>query len=743
MLQKTRLLRLAFLLCVLLLLLFRLLTVPPSAGQQLAAYMGRQVVVLGDIEPLSVRRNGDFTSAVVRCRWLSVFAPKADKVQENMKRELQGVPPMNTAQTYTGRLRVSVQGELPQAGSVELMGTLEQLEGFRNPGGFDMQTYNYVQELGGRMSKAKIISVQAKIFWWQRFAIWNKRLSERIENAAGAEYGVLLSGMVLGGSSRLDEETRELFTDNGLAHLLSVSGTHLVLLTSLLSLLLRPVPRRFQRLLIIAFLTVYALLCGLRPPVLRALAMSSVLLFGGSGAERGRLLCLTAAGLLCCRPLWLLDIGFQLSFAAAAGLILLLPACQRVLPELLPEPIREALAVTLAAQLAVLPLEVYYFHQLSLVSLVSNLVLVPVLELAAQLALIGALLPIFGVYLLQAAGWLVAQVLVQAKFFAGLPYSTLAVGELPAYCVVIYYAWLALFADFAWLQFWRNAERKLAILCCLLILSGTMLYQQQRSVPLACYFLDVGQGDCAVIVTPSQQVAVIDTGGLKNFSTGSRIIAPFLRSLGKQKIDVLVLSHYDFDHVGGAVDFLRQVRVKKILLPNEKLTDESADMQQKILAQAKAQGTQVCVAHSGEQFGLDAGVALAMVDVPQQAVAGNEASTLAALVSERGRVLFTGDMGEARERELVLPERYDVLKAGHHGSRYSSSPAFLQQVQPQLTIFSCGKGNHYGHPHEETLERLRAVGSAVARTDELGCVKVVFDEGGIKCYSYVYNKKAF
>ena len=105
-------------------------------------------------------------------------------------------------------------------------------------------------------------------------------------------------------------------------------------------------------------------------------------------------------------------------------------------------------------------------------------------------------------------------------------------------------------------------------------------------------------------------------------------------------------------------------------------------------------------------------------------------------MSAQGSVLFTGDMGAERERWLELAY-YDVLKAGHHGSRYSSSPEFLQQVQPELTVLSCGRGNRYGHPHAETLERLQAVGSAVARTDEQGCVQVVFDEGGgWRCYVY-------
>lgn len=731
------------LICFFALCVLRLCSLPPSAEQQLAAYMGRQAMVLGDVEPLSVRESNGFTSAVVRCRQLRIVASTLRERVEEAESEREGTEIGAVAEPYKGRLRVSVEGRLPLSGSVTLFGTLEKLHSLRNPGGFDAENYNRVQELGGRLTRARLVSEQGEVLWWQRFALWNLRLSQRIEEAVGAKYGALLSGMVLGESSRLDEETRELFTTNGLAHLLSVSGTHIVLLTGVLLALLRPVPLPYRKLIIVLLLCAYAALCGLRPPVLRALAMSSVLLLGGSGAERGRLLVLTALALLCYQPLWLTDIGFQLSFAAAAGLLWLLGACQRLVPELLPDCVGEALAVTLAAQLAVLPLELYYFHQLSLISFISNLVLVPILELAAQLALSGALLPARGDYLLKISAWLTAQVLTQAEFFASLPYSTMVIGELPTYCAVLYYAALAVWADFDCLHFLRSGERRTALALCSLVLLATLAYAQHRTLPLACYFLDVGQGDCAVIVTPSRHIVVIDTGGLKNISTASRVIAPFLRTLGKRELDILLLSHYDFDHVGAAAELLRQVRVKKLILPHEVLTEESARVQREILLQAQKSGTQVCVAAQGLHFALDEGAALALVDVPSEAVSGNEASTLAALVSGRGSVLFTGDMGEVRERSVSLSQHYDVLKAGHHGSRYSSSTEFLAQVAPKLTVLSCGAGNRYGHPHEETLERLHEAGSEALRTDELGCVKVVFDERGIKWYSYVYQKKAF
>lgn len=707
-------------LCLLLLGLGCGLRTQPGAAQLLAPYLGQQAQVLGEVEPVSVYFNDGYGGFVVRCEELVV----------------QG-----KAVAYNGRLRVGLKGEaVPQTGRVLVRGTLGELAGLRNPGGFDGELYNRVNNLGARLTGAQLVRADAKSSAWQQLQLWNLALCNNLQERMGKEQGALLSGMLLGGSGRLDEETFEVFTANGLAHLLSVSGTHLVMLSGMLLALLAPLPQPHRSRTVSALLVLYALLCGLRAPVVRALAMALVLLWCGRGAERGRLLCLVLAGMLCIRPLWLLDIGFQLSFGAAAGILWLLPACRRALPGFLPAPVAEGAAVTLAAQLAVVPLEVYYFHQLSLISLVSNIVLVPVLELAAQLALVGSRIH-GGDMLLGAAQFLLQQVLQQARYLAQLPFATVVIGNLPAYSWVLYYALLALWADFSWLQLFTGRERRMGMSALALALMATLWWQQQRTLPFTVYFLDVGQGDCAVVVTPSQRVVVVDTGGLKNIATGSRVVAPFLRSLGYSRIDVLLLSHYDFDHVGGAPSLVRQMEVGTLLVPNELLTAESRKMQAEILQQGKI--SNIKIARSWEQIELDAWAQLQLVDVPQQQVSGNEASTLAAMRCAQGSVLFTGDMGVERERVLQLAQQYTVLKAGHHGSRNSTGAEFLAQVRPRLTVISCGRGNRYGHPHTETLQRLQEAGSSILRTDELGCIKITFDAEGIRCYSYVYDKDKF
>lgn len=682
-----------------------------SAAQQLEQYFGRQVVACGRLEPLSLRQSNGYASFILQCEQLQIGA---------------------AAQPYRGRLRVGVlpQNAVPVCGRLTLAGMLEPLTGLRNPGGFDSERYNRVNGLGGRLSKAKVLAVDKQPTWRDRLELFNLRLCRRLEQGTGAAAGPVLSGMLLGGGSRLDDVVRDIFNANGLAHLLSVSGTHLMLLAGLLSFLLRPLPSERRNFLLTLLLCAYTALCGGRPPVLRALLMSTAVLFGGAGAERGRLLCLTAMGLLVFKPLWLLDIGFQLSFGAAAGLVWLLPSCQRALPVRLPALISEGVGVTLAAQLGVLPLLVNYFHQLSIISIVSNLVLTPVLETAALLGLAGCLLP-GGDYLLSAAGFLVRQALTQGEWLGRLPRGLLTVGELPLWCAVIYYGLLFVWADLPYLQFLRNKERSCTMGALALALSAALLWQQYAPRPLTVYFLDVGQGDCVVMVTPSRKVLVYDTGGLASLDTGGRVVAPFLRSLGLADIDVLILSHYDFDHAGGAAGLLRQLTVKELVLPQERLTNESAAIRQTIIAAAA--GGKISLAEQGRSWQWS-DEALVRLLVPAEQTAGNEASTLAEIFSPFGSLLLTGDMGEEREQTLALG-CYTVLKAGHHGSKYSSSYEFLQQVRPKLTVISCGRGNRYGHPHAETLARLQNIGSRVLRTDTLGCIKIEFGEE-LRCWAY-------
>ncbi len=690
---------------------------PPVAAWQLADVFGRDVSVVGTLEPLSVRRSGDGTSFILHCEKLAVAGRLIDYHQK--------------LRVYTKKALTAVSGR------VQAEGRLREPAVFYNPGTLDMARQNRINGIGGRLNAVAVEQKDRSRSYADYPALLSLALRQKIQGMPGRQ-GQLLAGMLFGGSE-VEEETRELFAANGLSHLLSVSGTHLVLLGGFLNLLFGPLPAGMRKTLIFALLFFYAAMCGFRPPVLRALIMHSALLFG-SDAHRGNIFCLSVLFMLLFRPLWLGDIGFQLSFAAAAGLLWLLPRLKSMAEEYLPAPAAEGIAVTLAAQLAALPLLAAYFHQFSLIALLSNLLLAPVLELAALLALAGALpcLPdALGLVLLKLAGFLAQQILRQASWLAAIPGGILTLGVLPLWCSAAYYTLLALVLDLPCVCFSDNKARRTliaALLCALSVYWGWSKYGPQ---PLTVYFLDVGQGDCAVILTPERQTAVIDTGGLRGYDTGSRIVAPFLRSLGRDRVDLLLLSHGDYDHVGGAASLARCLPVQKLILPSLNAEEERQRQLGKIAAATRER------ALAGSVYNLG-GADLEILAAPTGA-AGNEASIVAALRSPQGRALFTGDTDAAGEEKLLLAglEDCEVLKAAHHGSRYSNSSEFLGRLSPRLAVISAGRGNTYGHPHEETLERFAEAGSTILRTDRLGAVKVVFDAERTTWYSYRYQKESF
>ncbi len=167
------------------------------------------------------------------------------------------------------------------------------------------------------------------------------------------------------------------------------------------------------------------------------------------------------------------------------------------------------------------------------------------------------------------------------------------------------------------------------------------------------------------------------------------------------------------------------------MLPLEQATAAAEAVRGNIVAAAGS--GEITLARQGRSWRWEDGTVVRLT-VPRELISGNEASTLAEVFCPYGSLLLTGDLGEEREQELSLG-RYTVLKAGHHGSKNSSSAEFLQQIRPRVTVISCGRGNRYGHPHAEVLERLQAVGSRVLRTDESGCVKIEFAEE-LRCWGY-------
>lgn len=240
--------------------------------------------------------------------------------------------------------------------------------------------------------------------------------------------------------------------------------------------------------------------------------------------------------------------------------------------------------------------------------------------------------------------------------------------------------------------------------------------------------VDVGQGDGMVLRGPSGRVIVIDTG-----RSGAPIV-DYLRSNGISSVDLLVLTHPHTDHIGGADELLEAVEIKRVLDP---ISEKGSHTYEKLLGEFESREIPVLQGRRGRRIKLDEGVALDVLAPPIPHITGtrsdaNSNSVVMRLTWDRVSILFMGDAEHETEQSIMalaeeLPLASTVLKVAHHGSRYASDEAFLALVQPKVALISCGKGNLYGHPSPETVERIMKLTPHVFRTDEVGTIRLITD----------------
>lgn len=681
---------------------------------------------------------------------------------DSLQKREQGITAIFAAdQPLHGKVKIFVKTDHNNAdltmqkllsGEVRITGAVREPVFLRNPGAYDGYLFNKIKGIYGNItvSSSQLQAMGTPLPLRFRFSAIARKIREEALSQLHNGPGAILPAMVLGGYQGVAAEDADVFRDNGIAHLLAVSGTHVAVLALFLHAVLRPFGNR-RYIFVQLFLVLYALLCGLQPAVLRSVAMACVLLWGYSRnlrADSIRLLVLTAWGMLLVNPFWLFDISFQLSFATTAGLLLAGPKVTAYVPQGFPDWLRTVLGVTLTAQIFSFPFSVYYFHKVSLIGFVSNLLLLPALELAVLFFLTGLALMFFGTMgnlSFSIAEFLLQGAVAAGKLLAGFPFATAGIAGLDRIQYLCYMGFIAAFFDLGPFIRLSSHQRKrwLTGMVCIFLLVCCIRFLFPKD--LTVHFMDVGQGDAALIQTPEGKNILIDTGGLQGDADISRmVLLPYLRYLGVKQIDVMCLSHGDHDHAGGAAGVAAKLPVRNVFLGAG--ADKSADVQ--VLLKTVGNKANIYRLRQGEQW--TAGdcrivVASASNNKTSSAVTETNASSLVLQLFCQGHSLvFTGDADEeTEEKALPLLRRTEVLKISHHGSETSSSPYFLEHIQPVYGIISCGKHNRYGHPAHETLERMHTAGIIPLRTDQLGAIKVVFGKDKIRWYSYRYQENRF
>ncbi len=663
----------------------------------------------------------------------------------------------------TGKIRINLlykdaaANPVTYGDKVAMHGKVLELHGYNNPGQIDMTAALKRQGITARMTgqeqTMKVIATYQEHSWFTLLANWRQEMITGLQKVMPVNDAAILTAVLFGGYQGISKNVINDFTATGLIHILSVSGAHIALVAGLIIWLGKCLrwDSLFTLILAAVVIILYACVSGLTPPVIRSAIMGIISLLAvvlGRENYAPAALAVTGLAMLVYQPLLLFDISFQLSFGATAGLIFLY---QKMLDYLsgCPAWLAGPFAVTLSAQLGVLPVIAWYFNNFSLISFVANIIVLPIIELVIILGLAGIILytalPVAGNVIFVISSLLLGLVMILTEVLATVPYSSVYIPSVGITGSVVYYFILAW--SYGWCPFHLPSPRQLitgwprsSMLTVVLVITTLSVYTWQPQ-PLRVHFIDVGQGDATLIITPHGKAVLIDTGGTlgdSGLDVGERVVAPYLKHYGVRSIDYLILTHGHQDHAGGAAGVAGIINVINVLLPRE----EHSPAVQALL---HSRHITVIPSYTGQSFEIDnVTITIEQAAGEQQSsrhvVSGNEASSVIRAKYGKHSFLVTGDL-DAQGEAVLLTNNIapcTVLKVGHHGARTSTTEPFLQAVAPQFAIISAGYANQFGHPHIETLTRLAEHHAIVYRTDRQGAI--VFTSDGIHIEVDTYLK---
>ena len=629
--------------------------------------------------------------------------------------------------------------EIPIGETICVRGKTTLFEKARNPGNYDQQFYYAKQNIYGFVWSEKILSVSGKeneiLERLHKIRqAWRQLLLEHMSE----ENGQVLCAMLLGEKSGMDTELKEQYQKAGISHVLAISGLHI----SFIGLGIYKWIRRTGASYISAgvlgglVLSLYVLMIGFSVSVIRAYVM---LLLRIGADMTGRVydmltaLMASAALIVLYQPLYLADAAFYMSHGAIVGIVILLPALKKILPK---KTWLEAGFAGLAINIALFPVVLWFCFEFSTYSMLINLLVIPLMPWVLGLGMFGSLcsliwMPVGRVLLggcdriLRFLDWI-------SEECCQLPFSRVVLGKPNWWEMGIYYVVLICFVFLLGKCKDKKHISKFRKVGVLLVAFAIVMFVKFPNGKLQVTMLDVGQGDCIFMKGPLGHTYLVDGGSSDVDELAKYRIEPFLKSQGVGKLDYVFVSHGDSDHYRGIEEMLNRqttgVKLCNLVLPTNYKQDKAL-LELAGLAVKKNVNTVVIKAGQSMTEGKLEITCVGPYD-GKKVLVGNAGSMVLDVAFQEFDMLMTGDVEKEGEEQLVrnLPKKsYDILKVPHHGSKYSTSEAFLKLVKPRIGWVSAGKNNPYGHPHAETLNRLQKFCCKVYETSEYGAILVETD----------------
>ncbi|MBD3274695.1 MAG: DNA internalization-related competence protein ComEC/Rec2 [Candidatus Marinimicrobia bacterium] len=617
----------------------------------------------------------------------------------------------------------------------------------RNPGEFDYRNYQAFKQLYYQFSieypwEIKIIPANSASGdrWIEDI---RNRVHSIFEHSLSPQSAAFADALILGSRDMVDENLIETYSDLGVIHVMAVSGLHVgfVVLILLIITQIIPIPHRVRVFIVIAGLIFYTWLVDFRPSVMRASTMAALFLIARAYEERSdglNILGLAALVILFLNPLQLFMLGFQLSFVAVMGIILVYGRMEEVLEsrgiqiqQMNPAVkwLAGIILVSLAAFLATIPITAYHFRTVPLYGILVNVLVIP----AIGFIVMNLFLVLFAGIFWQPAGAFLAalpdqcirilNIILEHLRAAGL--GAIQIPQFGMEYIFLAYAVLIIFV------LWKySLTKRVALYGVLIGLNLAVLIVGKKTENIRVTFFDVGQADAALIEAPGDVNILVDAGNISLYTdSGTRVLVPYFRYRGIDHLNVAIMSHPHADHIGGLPAILNEIPVEEVWTIRQKYDSK---LYKQIVDLAGDQGTPIRYVHAGFDTTIQGLRILTLFPTRNFHNENiNNHSIVQKFLYGESSILFPGDMEVEIDEKLHPYNSYlkaDLFKVPHHGSITSSSVDLLQLISPDYAVVSVGKNNKFRHPSEEVINRYEEMDIQTLLTRDHGAV--IFESDG-------------
>lgn len=692
-------------------------------------------------------------------------------------------------------ITTSKSEKLGYGDKITFSGTYKKPESQRNYKGFDYAQYLKQLKIYGtiKCEKLKIISKNQtnKIF-----KISNEISNKIIENTQKIlddKTSSILLGLTLGYKEDIDEETRENFANASMSHILAISGMHITYVILGINIIFKNlIGKRKTIYLNICILIFYMLITNFSPSITRAGIMGIIMLFSKIVYRKSDFCTSISISLfliLIYNPFLIQNLGLQLSYGGVVGIFIfnksiikmlknikiknkiyrykIKPKIQKSL-----DKIKEIISISLSVQIFILPIIIYNLNTFNpyflIASLILSILIGPIVILCFLfiiIVLVNQHIAVLFIKLVQ----IIIHILRLISLIGELPNAKIYIATPNFIMIMFYYLFFGVIFFIYNIYSSKNPNKsqmrvrnlialiKLKVrrhrkLVNIIILFSVVILLIANFTPknLRIYFIDVGQGDSSLIITPQNKTILIDGGGSVNsdFDVGKSTLIPYILDRGFTKIDIVIISHFDNDHVGGLLTLFEELKVKKVYISKQIEASKNYD---KFLSLTEEKNIKVYEVTSGSRLHIEKNLYFDILWPNEKQISTNvlnNNSIVCNLHYRKFSMLFTGDIEEIAENEIVQLYsknknllKADILKVAHHGSKSSSSEQFLSLVMPKVAVIGVGTGNSFGHPNLEILQRLESLKCRVFRTDLCGEIFIDVNRFGRISYNFNSNMK--